>query len=292
MEKEKVKEGKEKEKPLEKDMVDLAADAEEEKDADAEKEEEKAEKVKEGSLDKCVRKVTAEKESLVEKVNDLCATTVENLVTLPQSVSRIPEKEKAKERVSGAFTVSTRFGTKKVNNGMKNGRVGTTVKDNNSSSSSSKRSSQQVSSSQPSVRMVGQARGNESVRRVKQESTVTIEEVEDEVVDLIGVLNNYAKSSNVRVVKEKPVRFQTKRLFMSDSEDGMPKKEQRGTILYTATRLARLQLEHRNYPKNKIKRRANVLRAQWNETKDQNDMVKEILDYLKDYPETWKNRVS
>ena len=43
------------------------------------------------------------------------------------------------------------------------------------------------SSSQPSVRMVSQARGNESVRRVMQESTVTIEEVEeDEVVDLIA----------------------------------------------------------------------------------------------------------
>ena len=38
------------------------------------------------------------------------------------------------------------------------------------------------------MRMVSQARGNESVRRVMQESTVTIEEVEDEVVDLIGRL--------------------------------------------------------------------------------------------------------
>ena len=36
--------------------------------------------------------------------------------------------------------------------------------------------------------MVSQARGNKSVRRVMQESTVTIEEVEDEV-DLIGVFN-------------------------------------------------------------------------------------------------------
>ena len=118
-----------------------------------------------------------------------------------------------------------------------------------------------------------------------QESTVTIEEVEDEVVDLIAMFDNHAKSSNVRMVNEKPVRFQTKRLFRSDSEDGMSKKEQRETILYTATKLAKLQLEHRNYPKNEIKRRANVLRAQWNELKDLNDMVKEILAYLKDYPE-------
>ena len=45
----------------------------------------------------------------------------------------------------------------------------------------------------------------------------------------------------------------------------------------------KLQLEHRNYPKNEIKRRASVLRAQWNEMKELNDMVKEILDFLKDY---------
>ena len=45
------------------------------------------------------------------------------------------------------------------------------------------------------MRMVSQARGNESVRRVMQESTVTIEEVEDEVVDLIGMFNNFATIS-------------------------------------------------------------------------------------------------
>ena len=37
-----------------------------------------------------------------------------------------------------------------------------------------------------------------------QESTVMIEEVEDEVVDLIGMFNNFATGSNVRMVKEKP----------------------------------------------------------------------------------------
>ena len=77
MVKEKVKEEKAKESPQEKDMVDLAADAEEEKDAVAEKEEEKAEKEKESSLDKWVRKVTVEKESLVDKVKDPCAITAE-----------------------------------------------------------------------------------------------------------------------------------------------------------------------------------------------------------------------
>ena len=77
MEKEKVKVEKAKESPQEKDMVDLAVDAEEEKDAVAEKEEAKAEK--ENSLDKWVRKVTVEKESLVtvEKVKDLCAIIAE-----------------------------------------------------------------------------------------------------------------------------------------------------------------------------------------------------------------------
>ena len=63
------------------------------------------------------------------------------------------------------------------------------------------------------------------------------------------------------MVKEKPVRFKTTRLFPSDSEDGMSKAEQREKILYTTTRLAKLQLEHRNYPEKEIKRRANVLRA-------------------------------
>ena len=66
----------------------------EEKDADAEKEEEKAEKEKESSLDKWVRKVTAEKESLVEKVKDLCATIAESQDILPQSVIRIQERKR------------------------------------------------------------------------------------------------------------------------------------------------------------------------------------------------------
>ena len=52
------------------------------------------------------------------------------------------------------------------------------------------------------MRMVSQARGNESVRRVMQESTVTIEEVEDEVVDLIGMFNDSARGSSARMVKE------------------------------------------------------------------------------------------
>ena len=133
MEKEKVKVEKAKESPQEKDMVDLAADAEEEKDAVAEKEEEKAEKEKESSLDKWVRKVTVEKESLVEKVKDLYATIAERQDILLQSVFQAPEKGKAKERVSGMFTVSTRVGIKKVSNGIRNGRIGTTMKDSSNS---------------------------------------------------------------------------------------------------------------------------------------------------------------
>ena len=64
-----------------------------------------------------------------------------------------------------------------------------------------------------------------------QESTVTIEEVEDEVVDLIGVFNNFARSSNVRMVKEvrkrpcPPSQFRlNERTSEEDSEEGMPKK--------------------------------------------------------------------
>ena len=133
MEKEKVKVERAKESPQEKDMVDLAADAEEEKDAVAEKEEEKAEKEKENSLDKWVRKVTVEKERLVEKVKDLYAIIAERQDILLQGVFRTLEKGKEKERVFGIFTVSTRVGIKKVNNGMKNGRIGTTMTDSSNS---------------------------------------------------------------------------------------------------------------------------------------------------------------
>ena len=51
------------------------------------------------------------------------------------------------------------------------------------------------------MRVVSQARGNENVRRMMQESTVAIEEIEDEVVDLIGMFSNFVTRSNVRMVK-------------------------------------------------------------------------------------------
>ena len=103
---------------------------------------------------------------------------------------------------------------------------------NNEGDKQSQQSTQaSSSSSQPSVRMVSQARGNESVRRVMQESTVTIEEVEDEVVDLIGMFNSYAKGSSVRMVKEgkkKPHQVKPNpEEVEEDSEEGMPKKRQR-----------------------------------------------------------------
>ena len=60
---------------------------------------------------------------------------------------------------------------------------------------------------------------------------------------------------------------------------------QREKILYIGMTLARMQLKHRGFPVQDAKRRANVLRAKWNEIKDQNDVVKEIMDYLEDYPE-------
>ena len=65
----------------------------------------------------------------------------------------------------------------------------------------------------------------------------------------------------------------------------MPKKYQRESILCYATKGAKEQLQRRGYEDKEVKRRANVLRAAWNEVKDQNDLVKEVLDFLKDYPE-------
>ena len=148
------------------------------------------------------------------------------------------------------------------------------------------------SSSQPSVRMVSQARRNESVRRVMQESTVTIEEVEDEVVDLIGMFNSYARGSSVRMVKEvrkRPCPPSQSRMNPEEideaSEEGMPKKYQRESILFYATQCARAQLQRRGYEDKEVRRRANVLRATWNQVKDQNDLVKEVLEFLKDYPD-------
>ena len=161
---------------------------------------------------------------------------------------------------------------------------------NNEGDKQSQQSTQaSSSSSQPSVRMVSQARGNESVRRVMQESTVTIEEVEDEVVDLIGMFNSYAKGSSVRMVKEgkkKPHQVKPNpEEVEEDSEEGMPKKRQRESILFHATRRARDQLQHRGYEHQEVRRRANVLRATWNQVKDINDLVNEVLEFLKDYPD-------
>ena len=144
-EKEKAKVEKAKKSSQKEDTVDLAADAEEEKDADAEKEEAKAEKEKGSSLDKWVRKVTEEKESLVANEKDRCATIAERQDTLLQSVIRILEKVKEEERVFGMFTVSMKIGIKKVNNGMRNGRIGTTMKDSSNSHKHCKHQAHRVS---------------------------------------------------------------------------------------------------------------------------------------------------
>ena len=133
MEKEKVKVEKAKESPQEEGMVDLAADAEEEKDAVAEKEEEKADKEKGKFARQVGEKGYGGKGKSSGKGKDLCATIAEGQDILLQSVFRILEKGKEKERVSGMFTVSTRVGIKKVNNGMRNGRIGTTMKDSSNS---------------------------------------------------------------------------------------------------------------------------------------------------------------
>ena len=75
------------------------------------------------------RKVTAEKVSLVEKEKDLRVTSVARQDISPQSVTRILGKEKVKERASGMFMESMSSGTKIMNNGMTNGRIGTTMKE-------------------------------------------------------------------------------------------------------------------------------------------------------------------
>ena len=145
MEKVKEKAEKAKESPREKDMEVTAAEKEKEEDAVAEKEEAKVEKEKVSTLDKWVRKVTAEKVSLVEKEKDLRATSVVRQDILPQSVTRILEKEKVKERASGMFMESMSSGIKRVNNGMTNGRIGTTMKETSKVNSPRKRQVHRVS---------------------------------------------------------------------------------------------------------------------------------------------------
>ena len=184
MERGKVKAEKAKASPQEKDM------AEEEKDAVAEKEEEKAEKEKESSLDKWVRKVTVEKESLVGKVKDLCATIGGKTGHIAAECFSNPGKGKGKGKsirnVHGEYE-SWNQESEQWNEKWQNW--------NNNEGQQQQPQAPQASSSssQPSVRMVSQVRGNESVRRVMQESTVMVEEVEDEVVDLIGMFNNCEK---------------------------------------------------------------------------------------------------
>ena len=144
-EKVKEKEEKAKESPREKDMEVTAAEKEKEEDAVAEKEEEKVEKEKVSTLDKWVRKVTAEKVSLVEKEKDLRATSVVRQDISPQSVIRILGKEKVKERASGMFMENMSSGTKIMNNGMTNGRIGTTMKEISKANSLRKRQVHRVS---------------------------------------------------------------------------------------------------------------------------------------------------
>ena len=145
MEKVKKKAEKAKESLWEKDMEVTAAEEEKEEDAVAEKEEEKVEKEKASTLDKWVRKVTAEKVSLVEKEKDLRATSVVRQDILPQSVTRTLEKGKEKERASGMFMESMSSGIKMVNTGMRNGRIGTTMKETSKANSPRKHQVHRVS---------------------------------------------------------------------------------------------------------------------------------------------------
>ena len=278
MEKEKVKEEEEKE-------ADLAADVEEEKDADAEKVEEKVEKEKESTL--AARQVGEKgyggkgKSSGKGKgpVIFNCGKTGRIAAECYSNPGKGKGKGKSIRNVHGEYENWRQEG-EQLNEKGQNW--------NNSEGQQQQQQAPQASSSssQPSVRMVSQARGNESVRRVMQESTVTIEEVEDEVVGLIGMFNNFARSSNVRMVKEVKKRPKMNPgASDEDSEEGMPKKYQRENILFYATRCASAQLQRRGYEEKEVKRRANVLRATWNQVKDQNDLVKEVLDFLKDYPD-------
>ena len=56
-------------------------------------------------------------------------------------------------------------------------------------------------------------------------------------------------------------------------------------VYYSTRRSAQEHSSNGVDVKKEVKRRANVLRATWNQVTDQNDLVKEILEFLKDYPD-------
>ena len=86
------------------------------------------------------------------------------------------------------------------------------------------------------------------------------------------MFNSYAKGSSLRMVKEArrawtPRPPSQSRVDQEEndeaSEEGMPKKYQRESILFYATQCARAQFQRRGYEDKEVKRRANVLRATW-----------------------------
>ena len=220
-EKVKEKEEKAKESPREKDMEVTAAEEEKEEDAVAEKEEEKVGEKGYGGKGKSSGKGKG-------PACYICGKTAHFAAECYQNPGKGKGKGKSIRNVHGEYEQWNQD-NEQWNDKWQNWN-------NNEGDKQSQQSTQaSSSSSQPSVRMVSQARGNESVRRVMQESTVTIEEVEeDEVVDLIGMFNSYAKGSSVRMVKEgKRKQHQVKPNLEEadeDSEEGMPKKRQRESI--------------------------------------------------------------
>ena len=81
----------------------------------------------------------------MEKEKDLHATSVVRQDILPQSVTRTLEKGKEKERASGMFMESMSSGIKMVNTGMRNGRIGTTMKETSKANSPRKHQVHRVS---------------------------------------------------------------------------------------------------------------------------------------------------
>ena len=161
----------------------------------------------------------------------------------------------------------------------------------------------QQQASQGNVRVVQQATGTERVRRI-EESTVMIEEVEDEVVDLIDMFNDMAANYNVRMVKNKPAakikakaeaKAQVRDQDEEDpiGEDESPTSSDEDLFDKTNAEVKKDLLEYalvllKDYLKNmcgdKQKhlyyRKFQNMKLEWSSIKDENDLTQMVLDYL------------
>ena len=140
------------------------------------------------------------------------------------------------------------------------------------------------SSNQGNIRSVQLSRGKEQVRRFQETSTVTIEEVEDEVVDLIGMFNDIA-SGRLRMVREQPQEDDEEEKENEEDlieallgdDPGMPVQQQLLWIRWHGLQEVRVCQGLKA-----TDRKSKLLASEWRKIKKVNDLVEAIISCLKD----------